>query len=638
MGDYRGTGVYEKLIEINEAFALESLERQSKDEGSRFFGGVVEPGLGIATPSHWGTAMYISHWIAALCNPDSPSYRNTELLRGLELGLHFMLRSQHPDGTISPHWTNMHSPPDTAFVVGGLAQAYEVLEGAAQEWEPFREALGLLRQFLEQAVPAMLSGGCHTPNHRWILTSAIGFLYKLTGKPELKERAMAWLAEGIDCTPDGEWTERSNGIYNSVSDIALIYAAEQLKLPELLEPVRRNLRMMAYLVHPGGDVVTDYSGRQDFGDRHNLGSYFVALRWMAHHDKDPLLAALSELAGSQLQQPGGLPTHVPIALLRYPELRELSVEPEPLPEHYRVMLNANFDRSAYVSRMADAGHHGVIYHSKLHPDFGAPVARIRSGAVSATVMTENTSFFAVRNGAASLLAVQVASFFGPGYVRMQQLEEQGDGSYRLNAVEKKGYYGPVSREQLPETAGGPVSPWYLLPHQHREVTHEQSHHVEVQLKETDRGWRITVACQYEAPILTTVSFVFGSEGTLSYEGLQQEAGHLGAGVSPAQRGASQAQNGASQAQNGASQAQNGASPTRKGASPAGMEFSPVQLWSEGSVRYTAGEDWIEVTGGAQQHNVKGISNAPHPAGCQTLLINLVTPYRHTFDIILSGKG
>ncbi len=631
MGDYRGTGVYEKLIEINEAFALESLERQSKDEGSRFFGGVVEPGLGIATPSHWGTAMYISHWIAALCNPDSPSYRNTELLRGLELGLHFMLRSQHPDGTISPHWTNMHSPPDTAFVVGGLAQAYEVLEGAAQEWEPFREALGLLRQFLEQAVPAMLSGGCHTPNHRWILTSAIGFLYKLTGKPELKERAMAWLAEGIDCTPDGEWTERSNGIYNSVSDIALIYAAEQLKLPELLEPVRRNLRMMAYLVHPGGDVVTDYSGRQDFGDRHNLGSYFVALRWMAHHDKDPLLAALSELAGSQLQQPGGLPTHVPIALLRYPELRELSVEPEPLPEHYRVMLNANFDRSAYVSRMADAGHHGVIYHSKLHPDFGAPVARIRSGAVSATVMTENTSFFAVRNGAASLLAVQVASFFGPGYVRMQQLEEQGDGSYRLNAVEKKGYYGPVSREQLPETAGGPVSPWYLLPHQHREVTHEQSHHVEVQLKETDRGWRITVACQYEAPILTTVSFVFGSEGTLSYEGLQQEAGHLGAGVSPAQRGASQAQN-------GASQAQNGASPTRKGASPAGMEFSPVQLWSEGSVRYTAGEDWIEVTGGAQQHNVKGISNAPHPAGCQTLLINLVTPYRHTFDIILSGKG
>ncbi|MBW7462267.1 hypothetical protein K0U00_50270, partial [Paenibacillus sepulcri] len=111
----------------------------------------------------------------------------------------------------------------------------------------------------------LLTGGCHTPNHRWVITAALGFMYKLTGQPELKERAEQWLAEGIDCTEDGEWTERSNGIYNAVSDIVLFYAAELFNLPDLLEPVRKNLRMMAHMIHPDGEVVTDYSGRQDFG-------------------------------------------------------------------------------------------------------------------------------------------------------------------------------------------------------------------------------------------------------------------------------------------------------------------------------------------------------------------------------------
>lgn len=583
-------GVYEKLITLNDGCAKDSMERQMLEPDHRFFGGVIEPGLGIASPSHWGTALHIAHWTAALVNPDSPLYRNEDLLRSLEAGLRFMLRSQHGDGTISPPWTNMHSPPDTAFVVGGLAQVHACLVRETAEWPFLEEAEKLLRRFLEQSIPAMLTGGCHTPNHRWILTSALGFLYKLTGQEELRERALDWLAEGMDITEDGEWTERSNGIYNSVSDIALIYAAEQLDMPELLEPVRKNLRMMAYLVHPNGDVVTDYSGRQDFGDRHHLGSYFVPLRIMAEHDGDSLLAALSELAASQLEHPGGLPCHSLIALLLRPELRELSVTPEPLPDSYRVLLNGDFERKAYVNRMADAGHHGVIYHSKLHPDFGAPVARIRSGVVSATVMTENPSFFAVRNGAAALLAIQVASVFQPGYVRMNTLVEQ-EGGYRLKAAEKKGYYGPVPRKLLPNTAQGPVSPWYLLPHQHREVTHEQTHQVEVNLTETASGWRVEVCCDYEAPILTTVSFVFPIGGSLSGDGIRQED-------------------------------------------------SQARLWTEGTVRFAAGEDgkdWIQISGGALQHGAKGINNAPHPAGCQTLLVNLVTPYRHVFEIVLSGK-
>ncbi len=580
-------GIYQKLVIANDSWTKESMERQILDENNRFYGGVIEPSTGIPSPSHWGTSMQVAIWASALINPDSSLYRDETLLTRIELAIRYLLGAQHEDGTISPPWTNMHSPPDTAFVVGGLAQVHELLAAEAQQWPPLQVATRLLRQFLERTIPAMLSGGCHTPNHRWIITSALGFLYRLTGREELKARAMHWLAEGMDCTEDGEWTERSNGIYNAVSDIALIYAAEQLDMPELLEPVRRNLRMMAYLVHPDGEVVTDYSGRQDFGVKHTLAGYFLATRWMANLDQDPLFAAMSELAADLLNHPEGLPSNTLLGLLRSPQLRELTVEPSPLPATYRVTINGSFPRERYLSGMEQAGHGGRIFHSRLHPEFGAPVARIRDGATSATVMTEVSSFFALRHGAARLLAVQVASSFEPGFVKMQRLEDLGQG-YTLEATEKKGYYGPVAQESLPASSSDTVSPWYLFPHQLRETTHEQSHQVKVSLTETETGWRVRVSCDKADVLLTQLSFVFASEGTLSGD-------HLEA----------------------AGQA--------------------TTFWTGGTARYTAGEDWIELEGGARQHLAQALNNVSYPPSCQTLLVNLLTPYDHTFEIRLSGK-
>ncbi|WP_373231087.1 hypothetical protein [Cohnella sp.] len=578
-------GVYEKLVSINDHWVKDGMDHQVLDSGSEFYGGVTEPVNGLAWPSHGGTPMVMALWTSALINEDSRFYHNKELLISLELGARYMLRFQHNDGTISPPWTNMHSPPDTAFVVGGLAQAYELL--AAHVWEPLRQATEDIRLFLERTIPALLTGGCHTPNHRWVITAALGFMYKLTGRPELKERADQWLAEGIDNTEDGEWTERSNGIYNAVSDIVLFYAAELFDRPDLLEPVRRNLRMMAYMIHPDGEVVTDYSGRQDFGSKYDMGSYFLVAKLMASMDREPLFAAIAELAGDALKHPGWLPNNALIGLLRYPALRDCKVQAEGLPDPYRVVINNGFPRDRYLSGMDAAGHGGRIYHSRLHPDFGAPVARHRNGATSATVITEATSFFALRHGAARLLAVQIATSFEPGFVKLKRLEELEHG-YRLTATESKGYYGPISKRDLPETAGGAVSPWYLLPHHLREVTHEQQHQVEVVLTESEQGWKIRVHCKQPEILMTQISFVFGKEGALSGEGLMPAA--------------------------------------------AGTLF-----WEKGTVRLTAGSDWIELDGGAHEHRAKALNNTSYPADCQTLVVNLMTPYDRTFDIRLSRQ-
>lgn len=580
-------GIFEKLVELNDKWAQDGMDNQVLDEGSRFYGGIADPNNGIAWPSHGGTPTVMALWAAALIHEGSRFHRDPELLRRLELSTKFMLRFQHMDGTISPPWTNMHSPPDTAFVVGGLSQVHELL--TSQDWEALRLVTADIRTFLERTIPALLTGGCHTPNHRWVLTAALGFMYKLTGRPELKARAGQWLAEGIDCTEDGEWTERSNGIYNAVSDIVLIYAAETLGRPDLLEPVRRNLRMMIYMVHPDGEVVTDYSGRQDFGSKYDISSYFLAAKLMAHREQDPQFEALAELAGEALKHPGWLPNNALIGLLRYSELRTGAVAAEPLPDRYEVVVNGVFPRDRYLGGMEAAGHGGRIYHNRLHPDFGAPVARLRRGATSATVITETNSFFALRHGSTRLLAVQVATSFEPGFVRMKTLEALQPG-YRLTATERKGYYGPVSETDLPESADGPVSPWYLLPHHLRELTHEQRHDIEVDLAESEdgKGWTICVRCAEPFDLLTQVSFVFGSEGTLE-----------GDGIAPA--------------------------------------TDRAQFWKQGKVRYTAGDDWMEVDGGAHDHWAKALNNTAYPADCQTLLVNLLTPYDRTFTIRLSGR-
>ncbi len=103
-----------------------------------------------------------------------------------------------------------------------------------------------------------------------------------------------------------------------------------------------------------------------------------------------------------------------------------------MPSKYKVVINRDFPRERYLNMMDSAGHGGRVYHSRLHPDFGAPVARERNGATSLTVMTEANSIFALRHGAARLLAVQIGTSFEPGIVKMNQMEVHERG-YRLTA-------------------------------------------------------------------------------------------------------------------------------------------------------------------------------------------------------------
>jgi hypothetical protein len=144
----------------------------------------------------------------------------------------------------------------------------------------------------------------------------------------------------------------------------------------------------------------------------------------------------------------------------------------------------------------------------------------------------------------------------------------------------------VETERLPETAGAPVSPWYLLPHHIRPLTHEQTFRAEAEAVRTATGWTIRLQCEEPGEVMTQLSFVFGKEGSFT-------SGELEA-----------------------------------------VE-EDCYLWSGGTLRYECGEDWIELTGGEAAHLAASVREAKLQNNCKTVLVNLMTPFNKEITLTLS---
>ena len=572
---------YKKLVHLYDEVTQATLDKQVQDASSKYWGGIMDAS-GIPRPNHGGTPSVMACWVCALVNPDSRYYHDPQLLSALERAADFMLNRQHADGTVSLGSTNFNSPPDTGFVVGGVTQMYQLLR--RRSWPAVQPTADKLKRFLERTIPAMLTGGCHTPNHRWVLTAALSLLYEIFPQPELLARAEEWLAEGLDITEDGEWTERSNGIYNAVSDIALYHTGRVLGRPELLEAVRRNLNMMVYLVHPSGEIVTDYSGRQDFGHSYNLSTYFLSYRLMAAHDRDPLFAAMSDCAGSCISGPEGVNNNALLQLLLYPEQTDLSgLERAALPDRYVKVINGSHPIGEHLAAIDAVGHHMKIQHSSMHLAFGAPLIRIRDQETSVTIMTRTPSFFSLRHGKVRLLGLKLSTSFSPGIVRFEELAVSETG-YSLGITMEKGYTGPIPKPLLPE-GREELSPWYLLPHQHRPLTHVQTHRLTVELTPGESEWTLRIDSDDREDVVTQFTFILGAEGELEGEALEA----VGEGR---------------------------------------------YVLKKGTARYSVGAHAIELAPGAYEHFVTEVREDNHPAGCQYVHMNWVTPFNKTVTIRL----
>ncbi len=373
---------------------------------------------------------------AGYCAPESSYFKSQNILPGLDVQAEKLLAAQHADGTIDSG--NLSSPPDTAFVVQTVCSALTILQRISAP--QLASINSKLAKFLLSAGEALSTGGIHTPNHRWVVSSALAQLNALFPNPKYVNRLDDWLGEGVFCDADGQFEERSTGIYSRVVDNALITMARLLQRPQLLEPVRRNLAMNIFYMHPNGELETVGSRRQDQTMDAWISNYYLQYRYMAIQDQNRQFAAVARLA----EQIGLDRAEAKIPLTEFleePLYRRNLPEPEPLPTSY----------ARYFA--------------------GSALARIRRGDTSATVyggsdwplgissgLASNPTFFTFRKGKAVLESVRMMPvFFSEASFRSSGMRVE-DNRYMLQQQNHVPYYQP-----LPKHARNPQGDYPLTP-------------------------------------------------------------------------------------------------------------------------------------------------------------------------------
>jgi hypothetical protein len=389
------------LVQRHDEYVARELPAQNSDPASRWYGGMPNA-HGIFNPEP--AAGWIEACTAAWLYPGSRFHKSAPLFERIRLAADFLTRTQHPDGLVDYLDTNFDSAPDAAFTTWSIGTAACLAQRSNE-----RELLALLGPFLRKAAAGMAVAGIHTPNHRWVVSSALAQINEVFPDPSYIRRIDQWLAEGIDLDADGQFTERSTTVYNPICDRSFLVMAVKLKRPELLAPVRANLESMLYLLHSDFEVVTEISRRQDQNVRGNMSGYWFPLRYLAIQDSN---GHFSALANRYTETAASLSV-----LMEYPEL--LAAGPPPLPPPDR-----------YTREMNSLG-----------------IVRFRRGPESSTLLSGQAKFFATRNGGAVIEGIRFASaFFGKGQFVAPAIEKQGE-RYLLRQRLEAGYYQPLDPPQ-----------------------------------------------------------------------------------------------------------------------------------------------------------------------------------------------
>ena len=452
------------LVDAHDKGVDDVIAKQELTPGHRHRGNIRS-----ADSLFWGGTPggIISTLSTAYLLPQSRHYRKPLVFERIQLAAECFARIQTPDGNWVLPITNFNSPPDTSFIIQGMGQT---LLNARQYGFPELEPL--VMPAVKKAGEALVRGGVHTPNHRWVVCSALALLHQLYPNPRYLKRIDQWLAESVDIDADGQYTERSSIGYNGICNRALTICAHSLNRPELLNPVRQNLQAMLYLIHADGEVVTEISRRQDLNQRGTMFNSWLGIAYLAWKDRDGQMAAL---ARSVEAQGAGV-----AAYLNYPQLlgSELPAS-KPLPDNYE----------------------------KLMPITG--IARVRRGKMSASILRGRDRFFTFRYGSAVVTAVRFSSaFFGKGQFLGETMEKKGN-AYVLTQRLRAGYYQPFDPPRVVTTET------YDDTREERRQTEVCELESVAELSETPKGFRLRIRAKGTDEVPLTVEINLREGGTIT---------------------------------------------------------------------------------------------------------------------------
>lgn len=438
---------------------------------------------------------------AAYVSPTSTFYRSEVLVGKLELLAASMIAHQAPDGTVNI--ANLESPPDTAFLVEIVSAAVMILK--SDKSLPILPVTQQMSDFLKRAGEGLITGGVHTPNHRWVICAALARLHTLFPNDDrYVHRIHEWLAEGIYQDADGHYPERSSGVYAPVENNSLITMARLLKMPALYQYVRKNLEMTWYYMEPNGDLVTNDSRRQDQYMEWTNASYYFLYRWMAIIDKNPTFASVA----LQISQVPGF------------EVKVMSRD-------YFLFLEHHMLQNSMPQAIAPA----VDYEKYFTT---SQLLRIRRGTMSATLFggvdwpleiasgrSNSPDFFSYRKGKAVLKSLRLSTtFFSMGYFYSEGIQQK-NGQYILHKKNASPYYQPLPKKFLKADGDYRLSPstdgrfWNKMDFQNRPVSNLKEQDIQIIFTEKDGTVTLAIHVTGAAAVPVTLEMCFKEGGKLS---------------------------------------------------------------------------------------------------------------------------
>jgi hypothetical protein len=470
---YKSGELLNELIRLNDADISNSLKWQWTDKDNVLCGAIFD-GDSIVSPI--GTAHFIQKLMCSYVSPVSTWYQSTELLNRMVLAAHGMITLQHPDGTIDLVNANFHSTPDLGFTIYPLALAYSIM--LQNKNLNYGELNSLIKRYMLKAGDALTVGGVHTPNHRWVITGALAWLYQFFPDPKYKARAEQWLAEKVDIDPDGQYHERSTAVYTPVTNRSLIDIAQKMHFDYLYKHVRKNLDMTFYFVRSTGEIATESSNRQDKYIVSDMSGYYRFYRFMALKDMDSRYSGMVAYIEKTvpLANLGGMLPY----FIEDPSMLQELPKPIPLPTRYEKQFKYS------------------------------DMVRIRDGERDMSIISNNSTFFSYFKGTAALEGMRLsAAFFGRGQFQSEKIEKVGD-TYILSSTIKGPYYQPLPKDKIPVDGEA----WGKVPRTEREQSEIQTLDTKIYITRTDGKVKVKVVVNGPENLPVSLELGFRQGGTL----------------------------------------------------------------------------------------------------------------------------
>ncbi len=375
---------------------------------------------------------------AAYCAESSRYYHSSSLIDPMLKVTQELKERQNPNGTFD--FGNLQSPPDSGFMVEQFFRAQALLiKDSSPQTTQLRESL---KDVMLNTTEALVTGGVHTPNHRWAICAALAGVHSIYPDERYVNRINDWLGEGIGQDADGQHPERSPNYDSAVNNPSLLDVAIYMNRPELLDPIRKNLEMTTYLLEPNGEVDTIASRRQDTDRVFMIYRYYLPYRYMAIIDNNPLFAEVAKFIEENAMDQLG--SHLADFILHEPLQNDLpQTQGNAISDNYtKHLVNTNLVRIKRGNTTAAI--------------FGGTDWHLGHGAWSG--LSHNPTFFKMRKGDAILESLRMApAFFSTGYFRSNGLVVNGN-NYHLTEQRQTPYHQPLPRQYRREDGIYKMSP------------------------------------------------------------------------------------------------------------------------------------------------------------------------------------